>query len=175
MEDKDKIIEKNTTTKSYVNEKGEHLKFTDNAMSIYSNDPREPHSSVHLEIKHDEGTFEVRTKDENGNKSSDSGNCFLTTACMTHFQKNFDDNCQELTILRWFRNNFVLQEDVKHYYKIAPDIVAAINELPNNEIVYDYIYDNIVDACIEDIKNGNYNSAYDKYKFGILTLEKAFL
>ena len=46
---------------------------------------------------------------------------------MKYFQENFDDNCYELTVLRWFRDNFVSKEDKEHYYEIAPIIVETIN------------------------------------------------
>ena len=59
---------------------------------------------------------------------------------MKYFQENFDDNCYELTVLRWFRDNFVSKEDIKHYYEIAPVIVEAINQEEKNDIIYDYIF-----------------------------------
>ena len=43
-----------------------------------------------------------------------------------------------------------------------------------NNVVYDYIYKNVVSACVEAIKNGNYQLAYDIYKNSILTLEEQF-
>lgn len=98
--------------------------------------------------------------------------CYLTTACMRHYLNNFDDNCYELTVLRWFRDNFVSKEDIKHYYMTAPAIVKAINNDPNSDIIYDYIYDNVVDACVEAIENGDYEFAYNRYKSSILNLEK---
>lgn len=175
MADNDKIVGKDASTNSYFNGNGEHLKFTESSMSIYSNDPREPHSAMHLNVDHDKGTFTVTTHNEDkSEKSSNTGNCFLTSACMKHFQEIFDDNCQELTILRWFRDKFVSQEDIKHYYKIAPTIVTAIDNDPNNQIIYDYIYENVIYDCIEAIKNGDYNFAYNRYKESILALEEQF-
>ena len=78
-----------------------------------------------------------------------SGSCYLTSACMKYFQENFDDNCYELTVLRWFRDNFVSKEDIKHYYEVAPIIVESINNGEKNDIIYNYIYDNVVDYCVE--------------------------
>lgn len=106
-------------------------------------------------------------------KNSGSG-CYLTTACMKYFQESFDDNCEELTILRWFRDNFVPKEDIEHYYQIAPIIVEAIDKDPSSENVYNYIYENVVSACVEAIKNGDYDSAYSRYKNSILTFEETF-
>ena len=93
---------------------------------------------------------------------------------MRYFQEKFDDNCYELTMLRWFRDNFVSKEDIEHYYKTAPIIVEEINKEEKSGIIYDYIYDNIVDYCVKQIELGNYNQAYNRYKNSILVLEKQF-
>ena len=104
----------------------------------------------------------------------DNGGCYLTTACMKYMQERFDDNCYELTVLRWFRDNFVSREDIKHYYKTAPIIVESINSEEKSDLVYNYIYDNVVDYCVKQIENGNYEEAYNKYKNSILVLEEQF-
>ena len=93
---------------------------------------------------------------------------------MKYFQENFDDNCYELTVLRWFRDNFVSKEDKEHYYEIAPIIVETINKEEQSSIIYDYIYDNIVDYCVEQIEQGHYDKAYSRYKNSVLTLEEQF-
>ena len=57
---------------------------------------------------------------------------------MKHFQETFDDDCYELTVLRWFRDNFVSQEDIAHYYQTAPVIVAGIDNCGESaNIAYD--------------------------------------
>ena len=64
------------------------------------------------------------------------------------FQDEFDDNCYELTVLRWFRDNFVSKEDIELYYNVAPTIVKNIDALDNNEQIYNYIYSHIVEPCV---------------------------
>ncbi len=103
-----------------------------------------------------------------------NGGCYLTSACMKHMLNNFDDNCEELTILRWFRDKYVSPEDISHYYNTAPIIVEVIEELGDNSKVYNYIYDNIVKACVNAIKNGDYDFAYNRYKSSTLILEEQF-
>ena len=66
---------------------------------------------------------------------------------MKYFQETFDDDCYELTVLRWFRDNFVSKEDIEHYYETAPVIVEAINREEKKDIIYDYIYDNSFIYC----------------------------
>lgn len=89
---------------------------------------------------------------------------------MKYFKENFDDNCYELRVLRWFRDNFVSKDDIKHYYETVPIIVEAINKTSKSNIVYDYIFDNIVDACVIAIENCDYEFAYNRYKNSILNL-----
>lgn len=105
----------------------------------------------------------------------DNGGCYLTSACMRHYLAAFDDNCYELTVLRWFRENFVSKEDVEHYYQTAPIIVSTIDINKHQDLVYNYIYDNVIDYCVKAIENGDYASAYARYKNSILSLEDAFV
>ena len=93
---------------------------------------------------------------------------------MKHYLNNFDDNCYELSVLRWFRDNFVSNEDIEHYYEVAPIIVETINKEKKSDVIYNYIYDNIVDYCVEQIEQGNYDKAYNRYKNSVLTLEEQF-
>ena len=101
--------------------------------------------------------------------------CYLTSACMQHFKSEFDDNCYELTVLRWFRDNYVSKEDIKLYYKLAPKIVEGINKDKRKEEIYDYIYDTIVDECVTAIENGDFEYAYNRYKESILSLKRNFI
>ena len=77
-------------------------------------------------------------------------------------------------MLRWFRDKFVSKEDKEHYYITAPIIVEAINNIPDNEDIYDYIYQKVILKCIEDINSKNYESAYARYKNMVITLEEEF-
>ena len=101
--------------------------------------------------------------------------CYLTSACMKYLREKFDDNCYELTVLRWFRDNFVSQNDIEHYYNVAPTIVARINDEDRSNTIYDYIYDSIIDYCVTEIENGNYEEAYRRYKESILALETHYI
>lgn len=144
-------------------------------IDIYSDDPKKgPHDTIHIKVNTEDKSYEAITK-INGEKKESSGSCYLTTACMKHYQDDFDDNCYELTVLRWFRDNYVTKEDIVHYYEIAPSIVEAIDKEEKCDLIYDYIYDNIIDYCVTEIENGNYFNAYNRYKESILFLEKEFV
>ena len=146
-------------------------------IDIYKGNEREKGEHTRDTINYDTNTGKGSIDQHNADKSEKSStdvSCFLTTACMKHFQENFDDNCYELTVLRWFRDNFVSKEDKEHYYEIAPIIVETINKEKQSSIIYDYIYDNIVDYCVEQIEQGHYDKVYSRYKNSVLTLEEQF-
>ena len=107
-----------------------------------------------------------------GSNEKSSGNCYLTSACMCYFQEQFDNQCYELQVLRWFRDTFVSKDEIEHYYNVAPIIVQNINKDSNSDNYYNYIYDNVIDYCVREIENGNYSKAYDRYKDTILILEQ---
>ena len=143
-------------------------------IDVYDQDPKGPHEeSIHITIKED-GSGTITTKSGDEPRETTDTQCFLTTACMKRFLENFDDNCYELTVLRWFRDNFVTKEDIEHYYELAPIIVKMINKDEKSDMIYDYIYDNIVDYCVKQIEQGNYDKAYNRYKNSVLVLEEQF-
>ena len=144
-------------------------------VDVYDKNPRGPHEeSIHISLK-ENGSGVITTKSGNEPRETTDTKCFLTTACMKYFQEKFDDNCYELTVLRWFRDNFVSKDDIEYYYEVAPMIVEAINKEEKSDIIYDFIYDNIVDYCIQQIEQGNYDKAYNRYKNSVLIFEKQFL
>jgi hypothetical protein len=140
--------------------------------STYNN---APHDSTHINSDLSGNWTRTDNNRETGEQTHSSGSgCYLTSACMKHMQENFDDNCEELTILRWFRDKFVSKEDIEHYYKTAPVIVEAIDEREDNDKIYDYIYESVVSACVNAIKKEDYDFAYSRYKSSILSLEEKF-
>lgn len=143
-------------------------------INIYSDDPQNPdHTSIHINIDTKSGSGNI-TDTTNGSKEMTDTQCYLTTACMSHFDENFDDAGYELTTLRWFRDTFVSEEDIDHYYKIAPYIVEGIDLDPNSDIIYNYIYVNVIDACVKAIEIGDYEFAYNRYKNSILVFEEEY-
>lgn len=142
-------------------------------VDIYKGDPKGEHSSVHINIDSTTGKGTI-VDTTSGSKETTDTQCYLTTACMRHFQGEFDDRCYELTVLRWFRDNFVSKEDIELYYNVAPIIVRNIEELDDNNKIYNYIYEYIVNACVKAIENGDYDFAYNRYKSSVLALNEQF-
>lgn len=104
--------------------------------------------------------------------------CFLTTACVE--SKGLDDNCYELTCLRRFRDEYLMKDnygrtEVKKYYKIAPKIIENIDRLPNSNLVYDNIYENLILKCISLIEKNENEQAFRLYKETIEKLEKEYM
>ena len=145
----------------------------DTKIDVYTSDPRGPHESIHIAVDSDSKSAHI-IDTTNGSTEHTDVKCYLTSACMQYMQEKFDDNCYELTLLRWFRDNFVSQEDIKHYYKTAPIIVEAINHETESSTIYKYIYDNIINYCVTQIESGNYDEAYKRYKNSILCFEEQF-
>lgn len=169
--DEDGSSAKETSGGTYIN-----VNSNDNKghVNIYDNNPRGDHDSIHINIDYNTGKGTIIEK-EGDSKTTTNTSCYLTSACMKHFPETFDDNCYELTTLRWFRDNFVAQEDILHYYQTAPVIVEGIEKCGEDaNIAYDYIYENVVRTSVESIENGDYQFAYDTYKNSTLVLEEQF-
>ena len=145
----------------------------DTKIDVYTNDPREDHKSIHIAVNSDDKSGHI-IDTTNGSTEHTDIKCYLTTACMQHFAQQFNDKCYELQLLRWFRDNFVSEEDIAHYYETAPIIVSAINQLPNNNVIYSQIYFDIIEYCVKAIEHGQYDIAYKRYKDSILTLEEKY-
>ena len=145
----------------------------DGKIDIYTSDPRGSHESIHIAVDSDSKSAHI-IDTTNGSTEHTDVSCYLTSACMRYFQEKFNDNCYELKVLRWFRDNFVSKEDIKHYYEVAPIIVENINKEVKSNIIYDYIYENVIDYCVLQIEQGNYDKAYKRYKNSVLSLEQQF-
>jgi hypothetical protein len=93
-----------------------------------------------------------------GSGNMSAGLCFLTTACCEH--KGLPDDCEELTILRNFRDTFVPKDLIEEYYRIAPNICV---KLQGDRDTLDKVYE-AVRSCVEDIKANRKWSALIKYR-----------
>lgn len=166
---------------NYVNDEGVRIKITtdksgNDHISFYGDEVDEVHDAAHINVNYDKETWSANTHGpDKSDTSSSSGNCFLTSACLQNFQEKFVDNCYELTVLRWFRDNFVSKEDVLYYYQVAPSIVNSINKSEYKDNIYQYIYDEVVKYCVNKIENDEYDEAYSRYKIAVFALEERYL
>lgn len=98
---------------------------------------------------------------------SSSGSCFLTSACVD--AKGLADDCRELTVLREFRDGWLRaqpggEEEVAEYYRIAPSIVEKIKARDDAMDIFEVIYNELVQPCVELIGSGKNEDAYELYK-----------
>jgi TPR repeat protein len=103
--------------------------------------------------------------------------CFITTAVCDSLKK--PDDCEELTILRSYRDNWLRKQSdgdelVQEYYRIAPVIVENIDKEPNSSTIYLDILHDSIEPCIEDIKNGNNEQCKERYMQMVLNLKQKY-
>ena len=77
--------------------------------------------------------------------------------------------------MRWFRDKFISKEDKEHYHEIAPIIVNEIEKSNNKDMIYTYIYNNVVSYCVRKIEDEKFQEAYSRYKNSVLALEEQFV
>ena len=109
-------------------------------------------------------------------KSSASGSCFITTACVE--AAGLSDNCTELETMRYFRDAYLAKSDggkrmIEEYYEIAPRIVERIKRDENSDDVFSGIF-NEIRRTVSLIKIGNLESATVQYKGMVLRLKGIF-
>ena len=176
MADRDKygnyVNDEGVTIKVSTDKNGnDHIGFYEGP--VYEKDN---HKGVHVNIDYEKGKWSSNTHDENHeNPDSYSNSCFLTTACMKMYSDSFDDNCYELTTLRWFRDTYVSKDDIDKYYNIAPRIVKKIDVLDNASDVYEKIYKKVIAVCVKAIEDNEYDKAYKIYKDCIIELESKYM
>lgn len=182
--DKIKDMEYNPDRGCYVGKDGDEFHVTPYSdgsgykYDYYDKSPygNAPHNSTHVKSDLNENWSRTDNDRNNNTQHKSSGTiCYLTTACMKHMKSKFDDNCSELMTLRWFRDNFVSETDIKHYYSIAPIIVDKIDSISDNDKIYSWIYNYVVSPCVSAIQQKNYEFAYKRYKNSVLALESIFV
>ena len=102
---------------------------------------------------------------DQGWNNSGSG-CYVTTACVDHI--GLADDCEEMEILRHFRDLLVEQDEefrdaVLEYYRKAPVIVQKINDSETKDEELEYLYVNLVQKCVKLLKEECYDEAKEHY------------
>ena len=112
----------------------------------------------------------LNPKDYGGQKRRPGGSgegCFVTSACVK--ARGLDDDCEELTVLRRFRDGYVKTRqggaaDVQTYYELAPQVVRRIDALDNAPEIWARVYTEMVAPCVRLIRQGKPEAAYRLYK-----------
>ena len=98
--------------------------------------------------------------------SYSGGLCFVTTATAIALGKG--DNCEELNLLRNFRDEYICrseegQELVLEYYRIAPMIVAKLDQQENSNCIYRSLWETYILPSIACLKKDNLSEAQNIY------------
>lgn len=86
-----------------------------------------------------------------------------------------DEVGRELEIQKEFISSFLSEEDKMLYITLSPLIISSIEEHPSSNLIYDYIYNNIIKDVTFELERGNSEAAYRKYKTSLLILEEHYL
>lgn len=105
------------------------------------------------------------------------GCCFITTACVQY--KGLDDNCEELTVLRDFRDHYLLKKNngiqlFNMYYQYSPAILSGIRRRKDEEEILARLY-LVIRQCVEAINRGDNEFAYRTYCRMVLELKEEFI
>ncbi len=114
---------------------------------------------------------------DTSSSSGSSTSCFITSACVESL--GLPDNCEELQLLRTFRDKRSLYDGkfsrlVEEYYQIAPKIVESINKSENPLQVFKRIYRALVLPCVSLIKQNRDNEAVELYSSTVLGLKSEY-
>lgn len=110
-------------------------------------------------------------------KKDENSGCFLSSACLE--ARGLPDDCEELTILRRFRSDFVsAQQDgqqlLAQYASIAPTIVQRVAASPQRQELFERIYAELVSEAVQLIKAGRPKEALTLYRRYVVQLMKKF-
>lgn len=121
-----------------------------------------------------------KSKRPNSSTHSNSGSegCYLTSACVA--AKGLPDHCEELQTLRSFRDGYLSQQpegpaEIEQYYATAPNIVEAINQLPDAIKIWNRIYEELVKPCVQMIHANQNAEAHQLYKSFANKLARLYL
>ena len=109
---------------------------------------------------------------------SGSEGCYLTSACVA--ARGLPDHCEELQTLRSFRDGYLSQQpegpaEIEQYYATAPNIVEAINQLPDAMEIWNRIYEELVEPCVQMIHANQNTQAHQLYKSYATELAQSYL
>lgn len=105
--------------------------------------------------------------------------CYITTAVCG--SQNKADDCYELNLLRNYRDEYLMHEAkdgaslVKEYYDIAPTIVKRIDKEEESASIYQEIWEEYLNPCIQFIETGDNEKSKELYTSMVETLSTKYL
>lgn len=106
------------------------------------------------------------------------GMCYITTAVCESMDK--PDNCYELTILRNYRDDYLMRTEegrelVEEYYDTAPFLVQVLNMQQDADALYEGIYKDYLMPCIHCIEQSENEECKRIYVNMVRGLQKKYL
>lgn len=95
------------------------------------------------------------------------GGCFITTAVCE--ASNLPDDCRELTVLRAFRDRYMMSvksraDLVREYYSVAPDAVDRIERSTQRDEIYARLRSSFIEPAVELAESGRDEEAASIYR-----------
>lgn len=105
-------------------------------------------------------------------QTHDSG-CFITTATCRALHAG--DDCRELNLLRWFRDNKLQSTPqgeaiVREYYRVGPLLVQAIDRTPDPDALYQSLWEDYIRPSCTALENRQWEPAKQIYVRMVKTL-----
>lgn len=121
--------------------------------------------------------FFIKEEIVSSSTSSDGNFCFLTTAACR--ARGLPDDCAVLTAYRRFRDEVLLPTKegkalVEEYYRIAPDIVRAIENRADSEEIYATMWDEYLNPGYRLVLEQKNTAAKDLYIQLVLWITKKY-
>ena len=106
------------------------------------------------------------------------GLCYITTATLNSLNK--PDDCYELSLLRNYRDEYLLSTQegnaiVEEYYNIAPTIVKKIDRNADAAAIYQNIWSDYLSPCVRLIEENKNEDCKELYRDMVLGLEKKYV
>jgi DNA-directed RNA polymerase subunit RPC12/RpoP len=103
--------------------------------------------------------------------------CYITTAVCE--SQNKPNDCYELSVLRAFRDDYLLKSDegeamVHEYYDVAPTIVKHIKKRKDADEIYQDIWQQYLSPCIRLIESDKNEECVDLYKQMVYNLKEKY-
>lgn len=103
--------------------------------------------------------------------------CYITTAVCKSRHK--PDDCYELSLLRSFRDDYLLKSAegeamVHEYYDVAPSIVKHIGKRADADVIYEEIWQQYLSPCIHLIEEDQKEECVDLYKQMVYDLKDRY-
>ena len=103
--------------------------------------------------------------------------CYITTAVCESRQKT--DDCYELSLLRDFRDNYLLQSEeggemVHAYYDVGPTIVKHIGRRKDAAQIYEGIWQQYLSPCIRLIETNRREECVELYRSMVYDLKERY-